>query len=164
MHIDNPARAGVADRGDPRIVYVFDPTDSPGYEIARGKQTRTPSHIFYRPCSGIWQTVWLEPAPRDHITRLDVAAGADGGGKRTLPVAPPPLREPKLLILPQSQCHCLCVRQPISAGGVLYPSRRQRCRNERGHLRRFLRSVRRLPRPVVPRLANPVQHYRPPGR
>lgn len=90
MHIDNPARAGVADRGDPRIVYVFDPTDSPGYEIARGKQTRTPSHIFYRPCSGIWQTVWLEPAPRDHITRLDVAAGADGGGKRTLPVAPPP--------------------------------------------------------------------------
>lgn len=61
------------------IVYVFDPTDSPGYEIARGKQTRTPSHIFYRPCSGIWQTVWLEPAPRDHITRLDVAAGADGG-------------------------------------------------------------------------------------
>ncbi|KAL1639400.1 hypothetical protein SLS58_007981 [Diplodia intermedia] len=60
-------------------VYVFDPTDAPGYEIARGKQTRSPSHIFYRACSGIWQTVWLEPAPAAHITRLDVAAGADGG-------------------------------------------------------------------------------------
>ncbi|KAK0662848.1 hypothetical protein DIS24_g1767 [Lasiodiplodia hormozganensis] len=61
------------------LVYVFDPTDSPGYVIPRGKQTRSPSHIFYRPCSGIWQTVWLEPVPAQHITRLDVAAGADGG-------------------------------------------------------------------------------------
>ncbi|KAL1624263.1 hypothetical protein SLS56_007965 [Neofusicoccum ribis] len=60
------------------LVYVFDPTDAPGYEIPRGKQTLTPSHIFYRPCSGIWQTVWLEPAPAAHVTQLDVAAGADG--------------------------------------------------------------------------------------
>lgn len=58
------------------LVFVADPTDSQNIPI--GKQTNAPSHIFYRPCSGIWQSVWLEPVPEDHITRLDVAANADG--------------------------------------------------------------------------------------
>jgi beta-galactosidase/beta-glucuronidase len=43
-----------------------------------GKQTLQPSHIFYRSCSGIWQQVWIEPAPEDHINQLDVVASADG--------------------------------------------------------------------------------------
>ncbi|KUI66286.1 Beta-galactosidase [Cytospora mali] len=59
-------------------VFVFDPTDEPGYVIPIGKQTKKPDHIFYRPCSGIWQTVWLESAPAIHISQLDVKAGADG--------------------------------------------------------------------------------------
>ncbi|OBR04680.1 Glycosyl hydrolase family 2 [Colletotrichum higginsianum IMI 349063] len=63
------------------LVFVFDPTDEEGYVVPIGKQTRTPSHIFYRSCSGIWQTVWLESAPQNHITQLDVAADHKGHGK-----------------------------------------------------------------------------------
>ncbi|KOS18056.1 Beta-galactosidase [Escovopsis weberi] len=57
-------------------VFVRDPTDLDVIPV--GKQTRNPSHIFYRSCTGIWQTVWLESAPADRITQLDVAAGMDG--------------------------------------------------------------------------------------
>ncbi|KAF9871424.1 glycosyl hydrolase family [Colletotrichum karsti] len=60
------------------LVFVHDPTDLDGYVIPIGKQTRTPSHIFYRACSGIWQTVWLESAPANHVTQLDVAADHNG--------------------------------------------------------------------------------------
>ncbi|KAI1118501.1 family 2 glycosyl hydrolase [Nemania sp. NC0429] len=59
-------------------VDVFDPTDANGYMIPVGKQTLDPSHIFYTPCSGIWQTVWLESVPAQHITQLDVAADMHG--------------------------------------------------------------------------------------
>ncbi|KAJ3526052.1 hypothetical protein NM208_g11365 [Fusarium decemcellulare] len=58
------------------LVFVSDPTDSEVIPI--GKQTLNPSHIFYRSCSGIWQQVWIESAPKDHVTQLDVAAGSDG--------------------------------------------------------------------------------------
>lgn len=60
------------------FVFVHDPTDAEVIPV--GKQTRNPSHIFYRSCSGIWQTVWLERAPANHITQLDVSAGMDGEG------------------------------------------------------------------------------------
>ncbi|KAI1812628.1 glycoside hydrolase family 2 protein [Poronia punctata] len=59
-------------------VDVFDPTDAEGYNIPIGKQTLQPSHIFYTPCSGIWQSVWLESVPAQHITQLDVAADMHG--------------------------------------------------------------------------------------
>ncbi|KAI1098777.1 glycoside hydrolase family 2 protein [Jackrogersella minutella] len=59
-------------------VFVFDPTDAEGYMHPVGKQTRTPSHIFYTPCTGIWQTVWLESVPETHITQLDVIADMSG--------------------------------------------------------------------------------------
>ncbi|KAF4952255.1 hypothetical protein FGADI_6875 [Fusarium gaditjirri] len=61
------------------LVFVNDPTDDQVIPI--GKQTLRPSHIFYRSCSGIWQQVWLEAVPKDYITDLDLAAGADGEGK-----------------------------------------------------------------------------------
>ncbi|OOQ87053.1 hydrolase [Penicillium brasilianum] len=60
------------------LVFVHDPTDSEDYVIPIGKQTHHPSHIFYTPCSGIWQTVWLESAPANYITQLDVDANMDG--------------------------------------------------------------------------------------
>ncbi|OLN97057.1 Beta-glucuronidase 1 [Colletotrichum chlorophyti] len=60
------------------LVFVFDPTDGDGYVVPIGKQTRNPSHIFYRSCSGIWQTVWMETVPTIHITQLDVAADHKG--------------------------------------------------------------------------------------
>ncbi|TLS21507.1 uncharacterized protein PpBr36_10236 [Pyricularia pennisetigena] len=60
-------------------VWVRDPTDRQGSFAPVGKQTVRPSHIFYRACSGIWQTVWLESVPASgSITQLDVAAGSDG--------------------------------------------------------------------------------------
>lgn len=59
-------------------VFVHDPTDSDDYVIPIGKQTLNPSHIFYTPCSGIWQSVWIEAAPSDYVTQLDVSADMHG--------------------------------------------------------------------------------------
>jgi hypothetical protein len=67
-----------------RLVFVHDPTDSGDYVIPIGKQTLRLSHIFYRPCSGIWQSVWIEAAPSNYITQLDIAAGMDGQGEWSL--------------------------------------------------------------------------------
>lgn len=64
-----------------RLVFVYDPTDTSGTMVPLGKQTLNPSHIFYRPCSGIWQSVWLESAPAEHISKLDVNADMNGEGK-----------------------------------------------------------------------------------
>ncbi|KAJ3497147.1 hypothetical protein NLG97_g2121 [Lecanicillium saksenae] len=58
------------------LVFVYDPTDLEMVPI--GKQTRQPSHIFYRSCSGIWQTVWLESVPQNYITGLDISADMEG--------------------------------------------------------------------------------------
>ncbi|KAM3423475.1 hypothetical protein BST61_g903 [Cercospora zeina] len=60
------------------VVFVHDPTDSDPYVIPIGKQTLRPSHIFYRPCSGIWQTVWLESVPSNYISALDIDGDANG--------------------------------------------------------------------------------------
>ncbi|KAK4989969.1 hypothetical protein LTR50_002880 [Elasticomyces elasticus] len=60
------------------LVFVHDPTDEDPYVIPVGKQTLHPSHIFYTPCSGIWQSVWIESAPSNYITELYVSAGMDG--------------------------------------------------------------------------------------
>ncbi|EFY91903.1 hydrolase, putative [Metarhizium acridum CQMa 102] len=68
-------------RDNKLFVFVHDPTDADVIPV--GKQTRNPSHIFYRSCSGIWQTVWLERAPSNRITQLDVSAGMDGQVKVT---------------------------------------------------------------------------------
>ncbi|KAF2763100.1 glycoside hydrolase [Pseudovirgaria hyperparasitica] len=58
------------------LVFVHDPTDTAIIPV--GKQTTSPSHIFYTPCSGIWQQVWIESAPATWVSRFDVAAGMDG--------------------------------------------------------------------------------------
>jgi hypothetical protein len=63
-----------------RLDFVHDPTDSDDYVIPLGKQTLHPSHIFYTPCSGIWQSIWIEVAPSKHIVQLDVDAGMNGKG------------------------------------------------------------------------------------
>lgn len=48
--------------------------------IPIGKQTLRPSHIFYTPCSGIWQSVFIEPVPANHITSVDLDGNMDGQG------------------------------------------------------------------------------------
>ena len=58
-------------------VSVWDPTDA-SWQL-RGKQTLHPGGAAYTACSGIWQTVWLEPVPESSIESLhlvpDVASG-----------------------------------------------------------------------------------------
>lgn len=49
--------------GNELIVSVWDPTSAG--EQPRGKQILDPRGIWYTPVSGIWQTVWLEPVPRE---------------------------------------------------------------------------------------------------
>ncbi|MCR5709770.1 MAG: beta galactosidase jelly roll domain-containing protein [Bacteroidales bacterium] len=60
------------------VVKVWDGTDS-GYQ-PRGKQVAKPSGIWYTAVTGIWQTVWMEPVPEQHIEALrttpDLKAGA----------------------------------------------------------------------------------------
>lgn len=47
-------------------VKVYDPTDS-GLQT-RGKQTHATHGFYYTATSGIWQTVWLEPVEKSHVT------------------------------------------------------------------------------------------------
>jgi hypothetical protein len=73
------------------VVRVWDPTGTDG--SARGKQKlesiAKPEGYWYTPCSGIWQTAWLEPVPATHFVALRVTpdfdaatAPAQGGGCR----------------------------------------------------------------------------------
>jgi hypothetical protein len=64
------------------VVGVFDPTD--GGKQMRGKQVRNPEGIWYTPTTGIWQTVWLEPAAETHIVALDVPAAEPSWGRLEL--------------------------------------------------------------------------------
>jgi hypothetical protein len=57
------------------VVGVIDTTDP---SQARGKQTTEPKGIWYTPCSGIWQTVWLEPVAKDHVEDLKIVPDLDG--------------------------------------------------------------------------------------
>jgi hypothetical protein len=71
----------LTDEGDQELVVgVFDPT-SDGTQ-PRGKQVKKPGGIYYTPITGIWQTVWLEPVPADHIERLKIVPDVDAGKVR----------------------------------------------------------------------------------
>ena len=47
-----------------------------------GKQRRHSGGIFYTGCTGIWQTVWLEPVPAEHIGSLKLVPDIDAGVMR----------------------------------------------------------------------------------
>ncbi|MEI6674858.1 MAG: sugar-binding domain-containing protein [Verrucomicrobiota bacterium] len=57
------------------VVAVYDPTFEGGYP--RGKQIDKPAGIYYTPCSGIWQTVWLEPVVAQHVESLHIVPDLD---------------------------------------------------------------------------------------
>ncbi len=59
------------------VVAVWDPTASDHYP--RGKQTNRPGGIFYIPCTGIWQTAWLEPVSETSISGLKMIPDIDRG-------------------------------------------------------------------------------------
>jgi len=56
-------------------VCVWDPTDKGPQP--RGKQVSKPRGIWYSPVTGIWRTVWLEPAPKVHIQSLTIVPDVD---------------------------------------------------------------------------------------
>ena len=61
--------------GSNRIrVEVLDTTE--GSAGARGKQSSHRGGIWYTRQSGIWQTVWLEGVPKDHIRELNIVPDA----------------------------------------------------------------------------------------
>ena len=78
----NALRKKEEEGGNELQVLVRDTTDEPGSYTPHGKQTRTPSHIFYTPCTGIWQSVWMESVPADnYVSDLEVAADMEGKGE-----------------------------------------------------------------------------------
>lgn len=56
-------------------VAVKDDTDASYH--ARGKQKTKKGGIWYTPQSGIWQTVWLESVPEEHIEKLYITPKYD---------------------------------------------------------------------------------------
>ena len=58
-------------------VRVWDGTDT-GFQ-PRGKQVSRPGGIWYTSVTGIWQTVWMEPVPEQHITNLKTTPDLDAG-------------------------------------------------------------------------------------
>ncbi len=67
----------VAARTHELIVRVYDPTDLAGYP--RGKQTldKALKDVVYTSCTGIWQTVWLEPVPLTSVADLKLVPDID---------------------------------------------------------------------------------------
>src|SRR5688572_13241259 len=65
---------------------VWDPT-SDGYQPI-GKQHTRPHGIWYTPTTGIWQTAWLEPVPKVHITSLKITPDVDQSKLRIAVNAP----------------------------------------------------------------------------
>ncbi len=59
------------------VVRVRDETDTSCW--SRGKQSGKPGGIWYTPQSGIWQTVWLERAPKRRVEVLRVTPMYDEG-------------------------------------------------------------------------------------
>jgi enterochelin esterase-like enzyme len=70
---------GALEKGDQQeiIVSVWDPTDA-SWQL-RGKQTLHPGGSAYTACSGIWQTVWLEPVPKSSVESLHLVPDVAGG-------------------------------------------------------------------------------------
>lgn len=56
---------------------VWDPTTE-GYQPV-GKQSSSPEGIWYTSVTGIWQTVWIEPVEKQHITSINTFCDIDSG-------------------------------------------------------------------------------------
>ncbi len=57
------------------VVSVWDPTEE-GTQ-PRGKQISNPNGIWYTSVTGIWQTVWIEPAAKTYISSLKITPDTD---------------------------------------------------------------------------------------
>jgi hypothetical protein len=59
------------------VVAVWDPTGKDGK--AHGKQVTKPGGIMYTSCTGIWQSVWLEPVSDQYIKSFKITNDIDAG-------------------------------------------------------------------------------------
>ncbi|MBC9867976.1 MAG: glycoside hydrolase family 2 [Opitutae bacterium] len=57
---------------------VLDATDAEGSFQLRGKQRLENRGIWYTRVSGIWQTVWLEEVPRNHVRAIRIRTEVSG--------------------------------------------------------------------------------------
>lgn len=75
------------------LLGVTDPTSTG--EQPRGKQLLDPNGIWYTPVSGIWQTVWMEPVPKQaHIDEVRLTPEVDSGRVRVEVALSKPLNDP----------------------------------------------------------------------
>ena len=66
----------LSQKGDNELVVrVWDPTDK--CDQPHGKQVTEPQGIWYSPVTGIWQTVWIEPVEKAHISGLNITPDID---------------------------------------------------------------------------------------
>jgi hypothetical protein len=66
-----------ADGPQDLVVSAWDPTDSQ-WQL-HGKQALKPAGCSYTACTGIWQTVWVEPVPQASIETLRMVADLKAG-------------------------------------------------------------------------------------
>ena len=76
------------------IVTVYDPTDNGTQPV--GKQRNEPEGYWYTPCSGIWQTVWLEPVDEFAATGVKLIPHVREGWLGVTVKAPEKLQEVEL--------------------------------------------------------------------
>jgi hypothetical protein len=70
------------------VIAVSDPTEA-SWNL-RGKQSTKPGGAFYTACSGIWQTVWLEPVPLAAVDGLRIVGDHTGRLAVTVDARTPP--------------------------------------------------------------------------
>ena len=74
------------------VVSAFNPLlhDVPNGQ-ALGKQRPNPGGVLYTGSTGIWQTVWIEPVPTQHIEGLKLTPDIDSESSRSVLTPPPPV-------------------------------------------------------------------------
>ncbi len=62
---------------DENEIVVVCENDFDDFVYPYGKQCRKRGGMWYTPCSGIWQTVWIESVPQEYIKSVDISTEND---------------------------------------------------------------------------------------
>ena len=111
--------------GEPQevVVSVLDPTDESWH--LHGKQTLHPGGCSYTACSGIWQTVWLEPVPMTTSIETLHAVPDLQAGVLKLTVAGRVGNEPLTLVAPRLDGETQVAQTAGKAGFDLWAALRE---------------------------------------
>ncbi len=58
---------------------IVEARDSLDHKYPWGKQKFRNGGMWYTPVSGIWQSVWMEPVPEEHVTSIRIDTGIEEG-------------------------------------------------------------------------------------